>query len=407
MLSQFSVKNFRSFRDRMTFDMQATAISEHTDKIIAGKDGLGYLPIGAIYGTNGGGKTTVLDAINSLVSKVLRPIYAVKPQKNMSLLYKNKIEPFKFSAEMINEPTEYEMYFSTEEAEYRYFLNVKGDDVLYESLDRIKFSTRRKSVLFIRDNENISLKGDFSGLKINEDISLEIPLISYFAITYYNHPIVRDVTNWFLEGICFASYDQLSQFTELFIPDNPKFKKIILDMVREMDIDVVDYKTKEKTDKSFEVITVHEVDDELYQLKMEEESGGTIKIFELLPRIAYSIVQGQTLIVDELDSKLHPLLLKYLIELYSDMSINRKGAQLIYTSHDMATMNSELFRRDEIWFTAKGRQQNSVLYSLVEFKDDRGKTIRKDARFDKQYLEHRYGADPYVKRFIEWGDVNA
>ena len=93
--------------------------------------------------------------------------------------------------------------------------------------------------------------------------------------------------------------------------------------------------------------------------------------------------------------------------LFSDMEINRQNAQLIFTSHDLSTMSSEIFRRDEIWFVAKGKDQNSKLYSLVEFKNNKGESIRKDAKFDKQYLEGKYGADPYLKKIIDWGNVNA
>ena len=84
------------------------------------------------------------------------------------------------------------------------------------------------------------------------------------------------------------------------------------------------------------------------------------------------------------------------------MKIKRNKAQLIFTPHDLSTMNSEVFRRDEMWFVAKGTDQNSQLYSLVEFKNDKGESIRKDAKFDKQYLEGKYGADPYLKKIINW-----
>ena len=99
--------------------------------------------------------------------------------------------------------------------------------------------------------------------------------------------------------------------------------------------------------------------------------------------------------------------LKYIIMMFNDMKINRHGAQLIFTSHDLSTMNSEVFRRDEIWFAAKGNKENSKLYSLVEFKNDKGESVRKDAKFDKQYLEGKYGADPYLRKFIVCGMVNA
>ena len=94
------------------------------------------------------------------------------------------------------------------------------------------------------------------------------------------------------------------------------------------------------------------------------------------------------------------------MDIFSDGNKNRNGAQLIFTSHDLATMNSSNFRRDEIWFVAKGRDESSYLYSLVDFKTSSGESVRKDAKFDKQYLEGRYGADPYLRKCIDWEKVN-
>ena len=150
--------------------------------------------------------------------------------------------------------------------------------------------------------------------------------------------------------------------------------------------------------------TEHVVDDRKYELELVEESNGTIKVFGILPYIADALLSGTTLVVDELDAKLHPLLLKYIIGLFSNPDINKRGAQLIFTSHDLSTMNSDTFRRDEIWFIAKGENNASKLYSLIEFKSDDGRTERKDARNDKRYLEGRYGADPYLRRIIDWGE---
>ena len=113
------------------------------------------------------------------------------------------------------------------------------------------------------------------------------------------------------------------------------------------------------------------------------------------------------MVIEELDDKIHPVLLRHIIMMFNDMMINQHGAQLIFTSHDLSTMNSEVFRRDEIWFVAKGNHQNSKLYSLVEFKNEKGESVRKDAKFDKQYLEGKYGADPYLRKIIDWGKVNA
>ena len=174
-----------------------------------------------------------------------------------------------------------------------------------------------------------------------------------------------------------------------------------------MDLDIDNFRIEKKENGQVEIFTTHIVDGVGVELKLEEESSGTRKIFGLLPYIVKSIVDGTVLLVDELDAKVHPALLKYIIGLYTNPDINRNGAQLIYTSHDLSTMNNELFRRDEIWFVAKGNGQNSKLYSLVEFKNEKGEAIRKDAKYDKQYLEGKYGADPYLQKIIDWSEPDA
>ena len=150
-------------------------------------------------------------------------------------------------------------------------------------------------------------------------------------------------------------------------------KRLMLQMIQEMDLDIVDFRVEEKENDRIEVFTKHVVDEYEAELYLFDESSGTKKLFGLLP---------------------------------FNMEKNKKGAQLIFTSHDLSTMNSEVFRRDEIWFVAKGNRQNSKLYSLVEFKNKKGESVRKDAKFDKQYLEGKYGADPYLRKIIDWGTVN-
>ena len=141
MLCQFTVKNFKSIRDEVTFDMQAAAISEHEDRVIIDKDKEKYLPVSAIYGPNGGGKSNVLTALHTLVAKVLRPLLATEDSEEKVLLQKKIIvEPFAFS-ESKDEPTEFELFFRTDLSEYRYILHVKRDIVLYESLDKVKLET--------------------------------------------------------------------------------------------------------------------------------------------------------------------------------------------------------------------------------------------------------------------------
>ena len=408
MLCQFTVKNYKSIRDEVTFDMQAAAISEHKDRIIKDVDGELYLPVSAIYGPNGGGKSNVLEAINTLVAKILRPIYATADTEGHAFLQKKIIvEPFAFLEEYRERPTEFELFFRTDSAEYRYILQVKRDVVVYESLDRVKLETGRRSALFTRDENGVDLKGAFARLKVSDDLSKTLAVLSYLGIAYKENVVVKDVLNWFEFGIDFLNYGNPMQELRMAVSTSEDVKHLMLDMIQEMDLDIVDFRVEEKENDMIEVFTKHRVDDVETELELADESSGTKKLFGLLPFIAASLITGTTLVIDELDAKIHPVLLRHIIMMFNNMEINIHKAQLIFTSHDLSTMNNDVFRRDEIWFVAKGKAQNSKLYSLVEFKDAKGGSVRNDEKYDKRYLEGRYGADPYLQTIIDWGKVNA
>ena len=338
---------------------------------------------------------------------MLRPLYATGDNEERIFLQKKMIiEPFAFSEETKSEPTEFEIFFRTELAEYRYILHVKREVVVYERLDRVKMDTGRRSALFER-GEEIMLKGAFAKLKISDELSETLPLLSYLGITYKKNEVVKDVLEWLEYRIDFLNYGNPMEELRMAVSSSEAVKHLMLQMIQEMDLDIVDFRVVKDENDRIDVYTKHMVEGRETELNLLEESSGTKKLFGLMPFIADSLLSGTTLVIDELDAKIHPVLLRYIIMMFSNMSINKKKAQLIFTSHDLSTMNSEVFRRDEIWFVAKGNSQNSQLYSLVEFKNEKGESVRKDAKFDKQYLEGKYGADPYLKRIIDWGKVNA
>lgn len=403
MLCQFTVKNYKSLRDETTFDMQATKISEHQDTLITTIDGQQFLPVSSIYGPNGGGKSNVLEAMEALCAAVVGPVLTVK--NNKQVYGKIAINPFLFSEEAANMPTEFEVFFRTKLAEYRYQLTLSCGKVIFESLYRVKLDTKRRSGLFVRDNGIIDLKGSLVKLKISQELSDSLPLLSYLGITYMKNDVINDVLYWFENQIDFLNYGNPQLELKNVIDESVEVKELFLGIIKEMDLDIEDFRVEEQG-KSVKVFTKHVVGNYSTEILLSEESSGTKKLFGMLPFIANSLKNGTVLVVDELDAKIHPVLLKYIIGLFTDKTVNKNGGQLIFTSHDLSSMNSDVFRRDEIWFVAKGVQQESKLYSLVEFKDDNGDAIRKDAKYDKQYLEGRYGADPYLRRIINWGDVN-
>ena len=405
MLCQFTVKNFQCFKDETTFDLQATNISEHDESLITNVDGEKFLPLGVIYGPNGAGKSTVLHAMYTLITKIMRPICAVGCD-NEECLKKNGnayINPFRFDKESINTPTEFELFFRTEKNEYQYLISFLKNKVVNEELYRKSISGSRYSTLFKRKNTGkAELKGSFRTYNC-DNISDNLPLLSFLGITHRRNSTIKDIVDWFEKGIHFINYGNPRQDAKVPIARSERLKSLVAKMIAEMDLGIADYRVEEDDD-DLNVYTEHIVGGQKYELRLEEESNGTIKVFGILPYLADALLSGFTLVIDELDAKLHPMLLKYVIHLFTNPSINKKGAQLVFTSHDLSTMNSETFRRDEIWFVAKGENSASHLYSLIEFKNEEGKAERKDARYDKRYLEGRYGADPYFRKIIDWGE---
>lgn len=133
---------------------------------------------------------------------------------------------------------------------------------------------------------------------------------------------------------------------------------------------------------------------ELEEIPLSDESSGTIKMISLYFYLDEALRKGYTLFIDEMDAKLHPLLTRYIVNLFQDNPMNSK-AQLIYTTHDSSTLSKDLFRRDQIWFVEKNEKGASSLYSLVEYKINDVK-VRKDATYNKDYLGGRYGAIPII-----------
>ena len=171
--------------------------------------------------------------------------------------------------------------------------------------------------------------------------------------------------------------------------------------VHYVDIDVSGYRYDEE---NHELYTQRMIEGKIYELSFNDESDGTKKMIAALPVILLALQEGRLVIIDELDAKLHPKLLRYVISLFKNKNVNKKGAQLLFTSHDMTTMKNTVFRRDEIWFAAENERHESEIYSLYEIRRENNERVNSTAAYDKQYLEGRYGADPYLTNMLAGGD---
>lgn len=412
MLYQFSFSNYKSFRDEATLDLYPARINEKQNTLIRNAEDEKLLPLAVLYGPNGGGKTTVLESIRFFSSVIIKPIIALnidaeeKFEKLKKTLEKITFDDkcFKFDKAYSAQPTSFDVFFCTNNTDFRYQVSVLKNEIVEENLYMRKFGENDAQIVFERNESDIYLGEILDGVNADK-IKNTVPLLSYLSM--YNVSEIDNVIDWLL-GIEYIDYDNPRADKKVLIPGDENSKRILFDMLREIDVRIFDIRVeKDINGNILNLYTQHKTKEgEIIEIPFEDESSGTRKLFSLLPRLISALKKGNLVIADEMDAKLHPKLLRYIIELFTNEQVNKKGAQLLFTSHDLTTMIPDVFRRDEIWFCALNDENSSNLYSLVEFKKENGSKPRNDEIYGKQYLEGRYGADPYFRRILDWEEFN-
>lgn len=427
MLLQFTVKNFKTFKDEANISFLASNYDKETledsNVFHNEKYNLRILKSAVFLGANASGKTNLFQALGAMKTLVLTS--ARESQKNDQL----DVTPFLLSSETENEPCEFEVLFIYNEDLYRYGFEVDTNRVVSEWL---YYRPKRKEIeIFYRDGNDFEtherqfskgrtlIKGDF----IREN-ALMVSVASQF-----NDKVSGDVINWFTEtNVISGIYQEEFKGYTMNQIENPDKRQEILNFLQAADLGIREINLKDfdpdyfpddmphevktsfmeemkKENKYFfsDTITFHDKYNENYEktgsvsLSMEQdESHGTQKFFYLSGSILNTLQRGLTLIVDELDSRLHTNLIAKIISLFNDPDINSRNAQLIFNSHDTRILNLKKFRKDQIWFIEKDRYGVSKLFSLVDFNSNE---IRKNANYEDKYLEGRFGAVPYLEAF--------
>ncbi len=411
MLIRFSFKNFKSFKDENLLDMEATALKEH-EYNVAKTNNIDLLKVAAIYGANASGKTNVLQAFDYMKKRIL---VSDDSKKNSPIDEENV-----FSFMINNEPISLEVEILAKNNKiYKYGFEVLKDTIVSEWLfeKRInKFYT-----IFEREKNNVTMKSNnkISGLVNIDERTLFLNI--YSKIDKDNEDF-NNVYDWFVN----ANYldlgnprfeDFINNRISLKILSDEKYKNELLRFIKTFDSGIEGIKTTpnsiEEVQNNNRVVKIELIhrgeDNKLKALPLELESNGTRKMFHLFDFFMDALKNGMVLFIDELDAKLHPLLTRYIINLFHNSETNISNGQLIYSTHDTVNLNKDTFRRDEIWFTEKNRDGISEIYALSDYMledDEDGKKtsrkVRNDATYNKDYLTGRYGAIPVLEEF----DIN-
>ena len=404
MLIRFSFKNFKSFKNENCLDMEATSLKEH-EYNVAKIDNGEYLKVSAIYGANASGKTNLLQAFDYMKKRIL---VSDDSKKNSPIDEENV-----YSFMINNDPIALEVEILAKNNKiYKYGFEVLKDTIISEWL--FEKRVNKFYSIFERENNNVSMKPN----KISDLVNIDerTLFLNIYSKIDRNNEDFSNVYDWFVNSTYLdlgnPNFERfINNRVSLKILSDENYKKELLKFIKTFDSGIEGIKT---TPDSIEAVksnngiidieVIHKGEKgEVKALPFYLESNGTRKMFHLFDFFMDALKNGMVLFVDELDAKLHPLLTRYIINLFHNSDTNKGNGQLIYSTHDTVNLNKETFRRDEIWFAEKDKDGISEIYALSDYilEDDKnaGKKVRNDATYNKDYLTGRYGAIPVLEEF--------
>ena len=412
MLIQFSFKNYKSFRDEATLDLSAAKMTEFSDRVVSeGNDKI--LPMAAIYGANASGKSNIYNAFEYMADYVVESFkYGDEEEK----FEEYRPTPFLFDSVSNDAESSFEVYFTIPgdkaEKTYNYGFCVDRHGVTEEWLN-VKAKTARKyASVFYRSTEEDTL--DLSGLPKSSRDNIQVALEKQVLIVSLGAKLkvnkCKDIRDWFMAnefadfGNPFTNFFLSRRLPKGFVDDNSVQKKVIEyfasfdEHIKDFEIEKLPHDADSK-EETYKISSLHKkIDSDTFAaIPLSMESAGTLKMFALYPELQDVLEKGSVFFIDELNARLHPLLVRNFLLTFLNPEINTRHAQLIFTTHDTWQLSNQLLRRDEVWFTEKDEQGISKLYSLADFVDESGARIRKDESYEKNYLIGKYGAIPTLK----------
>ena len=418
MLIQFNFKNFKSFRDEVSLDLTATKITEHEGHVAeAANDKL--LKVAAIYGANASGKSNVYDAFEYMTYYVDESFKFGDEEERRRKTGDSylKVTPFLFDENSRDEETTFEVFYVDNSEDtgktYQYGFSLKKDEVVEEWLySKAKTARNKYRTIFSRKKgEELEMNGFSKNHVENIKASLNKESLIVSLGSKLRIAKLKKVRDWFLSNEIVNFGDPAENFfLSRVLPEGFVDRKEVQDniveyfasfdeAIQDFNIEELPQEDEKDNSKSYKIDALHKIWDsgKMASIPLKQESGGTLKMFALYPSLKEVLDQGSTLFIDELNARLHPLLVRNIILTFLSPEINTRNAQLVFTTHDIWQFSNELLRRDEIWMVNKNRDGVSELYSLVELKDEEGNKVRRDEALAKNYLTGNYGAIPALK----------
>lgn len=425
MLIEFSVTNFRCFREKQTFTMCATKDNNLENANLIPFNSKKYAKIAVLYGANASGKTAFFDALDFVKSFINNSNYMMEK----SLI---PITPYAFDEKSKSSLSTFELVFVKNDIKYHYSFSCDRRAVYSERLD--KYENGKPKLVFERTEKNHYKFNSFHELESVKDKNTDNKLFLCTAATW-NIEVVKPVVEFLMNDLVVTTNiassreddDMISDIEQLIEQDSfDEYKKFCLRLLGIGDFSISDFDVKIETAeidsmpeefktfinavkalrlpsyfignelKRMRLTTVHKISDADGHhhdglLSFTAESLGTRALFKLAPVLFDTLKHGKVLVVDEIDRSLHPLLVKYIVSLFVSEA-NKSNAQLICNTHDTNLLDLDLLRRDEIWFVERNPGNGvSEIYPLTDF------SPRQNENIEKGYLLGRYGAIPFIR----------
>ncbi|EAK5889121.1 ATP-binding protein [Campylobacter lari] len=437
MLIEFRVENFLSIQDEQVLSMVASSDNTFLNSHVSNDGKLRLLKSSVVYGANAAGKSNIIKALKTMKTIV---ISSATKQRGDELL----VTPFLLGNED-DKPTKFEIIFIQDNKKYQYGFILNSEKILEEWLLTFDENDAEQNwferIYSKKEGKYIYSFGEkFLAGKIYRRLwkdSTRDNALFLSVVIQLNNEQLKPVFDFFDLKLQIANSNGWGNGKSITINEYKKDKELVDSFfkIADLDIEGVEIKTSDIDENSLppniqflprevkekiikEVKNIQELknakilegisfmhlsqNNQIKFLNFKDESDGTQKFFNLIGIWINSLKKGNILIIDELNTHLHPLMTKFLINLFHNEDLNKSNAQLIFTTHDTSILNQDIFRRDQIWFCEK-QNKATKLYPLSDFEESEER--RDKTNLENDYLLGRFGALPYFKEILSsWSD---